>query len=277
MKHLIFLNLIVHVYSTEMMVYKSILGWADTVSCDLKELEKWPDTEWPDEPHVIRHHKLNEKFRKKINLTVLKNRYGDREVGIDFPGTRASPTENWRKIRLSEYIQEYVNHSKTVEDMITDEKKNVYLWGPTDTCDRFKGKQCEHHLDPSLIPKSVVDDFKCVDEDNKAKLFGLNGAYTGLNFHFHDPVINEVIFGSRIWFFYKPGIKIADEGKTAIDMIHTMVMEYWDDPTFVKPLLCKVEPGDTVFIPDKWVHMTFNLEPTMVGGCNLERKYQMLL
>lgn len=267
------LFLLFAVANAQLVEYKSISKWSRTVECDLESLPTWPET-FPETPTLIQHHSLNEEFRKTMNLSVLTKTYGDREVGVDFPGTRSSPTENWRSMKLKDYIRTYVNHTKSIEEMMTSEEKKVYLWGPTDTCHRFEGKHCEHPHDSSMLPKDVVERFTCAELHNKAKLFGLNGPYTGINFHKHQPIMNEVIFGTRIWFFYKPGTEIADEGKTAIDMIHDMVMDYWDDPTFVKPLLCKVGPGDTVFIPQGWVHMTFNLEPTMVAGCNMEESFR---
>lgn len=262
----------------QLVEYKSIYKWAMGVKCDFDVVDDWDGTLY-DRPTLIRNHDLNKELRKELNLTVLYEKYGDRDVGVDYPGSIAPPTPKWQTMKLGKYIKRYVNHSKPVAEMLTGKHKGIYLWGPTDTCDRFYkfGKKCEQSLDSSMMPKELVKKFRCVDRENGAKLFGLNGAYTGVNFHHHDPVVNEVIFGERIWFFYKAGTRINDQGKTAIEMIQDMVMDYWDDPTFVKPLLCRVGPGDTVFIPDNWVHMTFNLKPTLVGACNLGLKYKFSL
>lgn len=266
---LFFLLLLVSVQG-EFIDYQSIEDWARNIKCNLNKVKEWDGTIY-NTPMLIQNHDLNRELRDALNLTMLYERYFDREVGLDFPGTRPSPTPKWQSMKLGKYIKDHVNHSRPVDT-------GIYLWGPTDTCDRFYkvGKKCEKSVDSSMMPKELVHKFTCVDRENEYKLFGLNGPYTGINFHQHDPVVNEVIFGERIWFFYEPGTLIDDQGKTAIEMINDMVNYFWDDPMFLKPLLCRVGPGDTVLVPDGWLHMTLNLKPTLVGGCTLNLKNSFL-
>jgi len=256
---LIFLNIAYGLASDEL-----IMASLEKIDCDFQTFKTWPAV-YPDAPFVIRRTNLNQKFRKHITLKNILDKYGERIVGVDYPGTRSPPTKRWQSMKLKDFIRKYVDHGFGPTEITSAPEKNVYLWGLTDNCDTFGMKNCKAN-NFTMFPQEIEDEFHCF-EPNVSKYIGLNGAYKGFHYHSHGHVSNEVVFGSRMWVIQEPNYKIFRDGKTASSAFYSILA---GDNSEETPYFCKLGPGDIIYIPDGWVHMTYNLEPTLTIACNLD-------
>jgi len=245
---------------------KIILDWHSNVGCDFEILPDWPRV-YPNKPFVVKNTSLNREFRNRMNLSSILNLYGERTVGVDYPGTRSPPTRSWKSMKFKEFVKTYVNHNKGPTEIVKSSDKNFYLWGLTDHCETFNMENCKEH-NFTLLPQEVVESFQCF-EKNVSKYIGINGPYKGINYHSHPHVSNEVVFGSRMWIIRRPKSKIEHNGATASSTVFRMITAPSERDNTANTYFCKTGPGDVIYIPNYWLHMTYNLEPTMTIACNL--------
>lgn len=214
-----------------------------------------------------------QEIKAALNTTFLKDFHGSVGVGVDYPGAEVPPTENWEIITLYSYITDYIEKLEKLsfEEALQSDLKNIYLWGPTDNLEKH-GVFTDDHYKTKFVPENVYFSYECpwkVSEKDQI-IYGLGGKHTGLAFHEHTWVSNEIIYGKKLWLLYPKGTRIDTQKYTSIDMINTMITEYLDDDTFMKPYMCILEEGDLLNIPNGWVHMSYNLETTAMVGCVYE-------
>ena len=98
-------------------------------------------------------------------------------------------------------------------------------------------------------------------------MISLGGAGSGLPWHTHGETWIATVYGRKAWFVYAPG----DAGSTqrgsplhdaSAWFVHTL-------PTLSeaqRPLHCVQQPGEIVYLPAGWAHLTVNLDETIGAG-----------
>lgn len=203
-----------------------------------------------------------------MSIHNLLHKYGNRIVGIDFPGPSAAPTDAWRSIKLRDYIKKYVLHNKSYEEYVKSDQ--AILWGPTDSCEftggcKCKGAACSKQQ--KFVPINVSDSYICHGmTNNTAKLYGLAGKYGGLYFHRHNVVYNQLLYGKKLWYFLDKNYMLEYNNITSAQTVYDMLLREMFPPHDA----CIQEEGDFIFIPGGVWHMTFNFEPVFMAGCNYD-------
>ncbi|GMH51102.1 hypothetical protein TrRE_jg9010 [Triparma retinervis] len=232
----------------------------------------------------------NELFQNLTTKAYMTEVYGDYLVGVDFPGRDAPPTERWEQIPLKEYIARFVDGDWDMERRAASHTSERYLFGPSDTCHThmyMKGSAptddrqdvCRHGateyqqlwMNPDLGKQNrcIIDGAKC-----NQNLYGLGGPYSGIYFHAHPGVFNEVVHGQKLWLTYSwdKYSKLISNGAFGKfdDVRNGDVSAAWFIskvlPTLNarrRPKRCLAEQGDVVYIPKDTVHLTMNLGDTL--------------
>ena len=232
----------------------------------------------------------NELFQNLTTKAYMTEVYGDYLVGVDFPGRDAPPTERWEQIPLKEYIARFVDGDWDMEKRATSHTSERYLFGPSDTCHthvHMKGSAptdnrqdvCRYGatdyqqlwMNPDLAKQNrcIIDGIKC-----NQNLYGLGGPYSGIYFHAHPGVFNEVVHGQKLWLTYSwdKYSKLISNGAFGKfdDVRNGDVSAAWFIskvlPTLSvrkRPKRCLAEQGDVVYIPKDTVHLTMNLGDTL--------------
>tara|TARA_B110000008_G_scaffold277078_1_gene317628 strand:- start:3219 stop:4043 length:825 start_codon:yes stop_codon:yes gene_type:complete len=249
--------------------------YIDNLDCTIDVIDSVPENLTPDgEPFIFRRGVNHlKKIQQELSIHNLKTVHGQKNIGLDYPGPMASPTPAWRSTTLEYYIQEYINKLDKFDiyDAFDSDITRAYLWGPTDSCDRHRSNCTKNHI-TEFVPESAYEMYTCpwMDDDKDSVVWGMGGKFTGLPFHNHRWVSNEIVYGKKIWFLYEPEHNIDAQNFTSIDMIFTMIEEYIDDETFIPPKMCILNEGDVINIPSRWNHMSFNLETTVMVACVYE-------
>lgn len=211
-----------------------------------------------------------DEIQRRLKLNELLLSRGNTSVGLDYAGSGGSPTKLWRASSLKHYILNYIMplSNMSVYESLNDDLVKTYLWGPTDECERHRSEdECQVKHQTEFVPTDVHSMYTCPWEGNTGIVWGLAGKYTGLPWHQHRWVSNELIYGKKLWLLYDKNYKIDTENKTSIELLFDMVNEYIDDPEFVAPQICVQNEGDVINVPRLWNHMTFNLETVAMVGC----------
>lgn len=250
-----------------------VTRYLNSVECTIEQKLNLPKSF--SKPFVFkRGDKHLKKIQQELGIINLKKKYGNKFVGVDYPSSMPPPTEAWHSIKLKYYIEHYIEKldKMSIYDAYKNNLTHAYLWGPTDyrqfNSDSVKNKD---RTKTQFVPDHMYDHYSCPWREDKASVvYGLAGKYTGLPFHRHTWVSNEIIYGKKLWMLYPPEININTQNLTSIEMIFTMIEEYIDDETFQLPQMCILEAGDVINIPKHWNHMSFNLETTAMAGCLYE-------
>ena len=217
-------------------------------------------------PFILRHPKFsNKKFKEAVRFEHLHEKYGDRKAGIDYPGSEAAPTNAWRSIKFGEYLERYVFHGLSLDEYVERDDYAI-LWGPSDSCIYTGGcRDCgmpscmSHH---SFIPAEVQDLFQCHTNQTHLVSMGIGGKYGGLNFHNHEAIFNQLVYGKKLWYIVKPDTRLnLRKNRTSIETLR----EYMNHPEI---MMCIQEEGDFIYIPDQFYHLTFNLEKVFMAACS---------
>lgn len=99
--------------------------------------------------------------------------------------------------------------------------------------------------------------------------FGLGPAGSGVPFHTHGHVFNEVIYGKKRWWLQAPREPIADDDGPRFDPDASSLQ--WLErvrPTYTPSEVealheCVCVPGETLYIPSFWHHSTLNIGETV--------------
>jgi len=92
--------------------------------------------------------------------------------------------------------------------------------------------------------------------------WGIAGSGTGVPFHRHGAVFNEVIYGYKRWFLYPPDVEPHFDGKQTT--LHWL-KSFYSSPTFSPEFLqeCVLGPNEVLYVPDDWWHATLNVGQTV--------------
>lgn len=240
-----------------------------TIECNIEVVTDLTSVSF-DQPFILRRGKehLNT-IQEEMNIDKLLSSIGDKIVGVDYPGPEPPPSPAWKEITMREYLDTILPlENMSLAEALLSNKRMVHLWGPSDACNRFS-PDCDDPFSTRFVPHHVYPMYKCPWEGAKDILWGLAGKYTGLPFHSHGWVSNEVIYGKKLWMVYEPEVRYHTYNYTTLDILHDM-MEYIEDRDFRFPKMCILEEGDVINIPSFWEHLSFNLETTMMVGCAYE-------
>lgn len=234
--------------------------------CTIPIVNSTDNVSW-DKPFILRNKNYTNHFIKnEMTIHNLIHKYGDTKVGIDFPGSLASPTNAWRSIKLRDYVKKYVLHNKTYEEYVKSDQ--AILWGPSDSCEytggcRKCGKEYCRYIQ-KFVPMNVSDTFICYGKENHDNMnYGLAGKYGGLNFHRHIPVYNQLIYGKKLWYLIDSGYNVEFNNLTSAETVYNMLIREIYPPHDA----CIQKAGDFIFLPQDVWHMTFNFEPVFMAGC----------
>ena len=102
--------------------------------------------------------------------------------------------------------------------------------------------------------------------------FGIGGRYSGTPFHYHSSVFAHVLHGRKRWLLHppthRPPAAIVRSHMSAIQWMDEMWLgggvdveaEGGDGSVRDSVLGCVCVPGDVLYLPDGWLHMTLNLD-----------------
>eukprot|EP01063_Lacrimia_lanifica_P003008 TRINITY_DN11621_c0_g1_i1.p3 TRINITY_DN11621_c0_g1~~TRINITY_DN11621_c0_g1_i1.p3 ORF type:complete len:290 (+),score=90.43 TRINITY_DN11621_c0_g1_i1:51-920(+) len=101
------------------------------------------------------------------------------------------------------------------------------------------------------------------DPDHYAYSFGIGAGGTGVPFHTHGPVFNEVVFGRKRWWLKPPGPEPAFEGdESALQWLYRFYARGVKEAR-EGVLECVLGPGEVLFVPGMWHHSTLNIGDTI--------------
>lgn len=185
----------------------------------------------------------NAAFRNATQKGLLLSTAGDALVGVDFPGRDWPPTRFWKGLPLSEHVAWQVARNWTLDERVHEGFDSRYLFGPSDSCEthvamRTEGgtfpdkcgrcerarscatadlcRRCKPRVDGAeppddqmWLPRDVIARFRClaspVNNEPLMTTFGLGGPFSGIYFHSHSGVLNEVMHGQKLWLSYEEG------------------------------------------------------------------------
>jgi|TARA_B110000858_G_scaffold2370_1_gene2623 histone arginine demethylase JMJD6 len=166
-----------------------------------------------------------------------------------------------------EYFHHYVNDPRHRQD---DEPIFIF-----DSTFADKGKKMRELLDEYEIPEWFRDDlFNCLDEDERPNFRWLliSTRRAGTSLHI-DPVAtcawNTMIQGKKRWILFPPDtFKSEDDFDAGIRGAEWFIKEYpkykhLPHNDFIQ------NPGETIFLPSNWWHITVNLEDSIAITQNL--------
>tara|TARA_B110000503_G_scaffold50653_1_gene81954 strand:- start:641 stop:1435 length:795 start_codon:yes stop_codon:yes gene_type:complete len=166
-----------------------------------------------------------------------------------------------------EYYHHYINDSRHRQD---DEPLFIF-----DSTFADKGKKMRELLDEYEIPEWFRDDlFNCLDEDERPNFRWLlvSTRRAGTSLHV-DPVAtcawNTMIRGKKRWILFPPEtFKSEDDFNAEMRGAEWFIKEYpkykhLPHNDFIQ------NPGETIFLPSNWWHITVNLEDSIAITQNL--------
>jgi len=242
-------------------------------------------------------------------------------VGVDFPGRDWPPTRFWKALPLREHVAWQVARNWTLDERVHEGFDSRYLFGPSDSCEthvamRTEGgtfpdkcgrcervrscstadlcRRCKPRVDGAeppddqmWLPRDVSARFRClaspVNKEPLMTTFGLGGPFSGIYFHSHPGVLNEVMHGQKLWLSYEEGVyrKLEATGvfeRAAGEGAYVKGEDERTSAWFVKhvlpslaphhqPARCLAEVGDVVYMPQTHTHLTMNLGETIFAVC----------
>eukprot|EP01034_Spumella_vulgaris_P024386 gene24386-30728_t len=126
-------------------------------------------------------------------------------------------------------------------------------------------------------------------------MLSLGPSRSGLPFHHHGRTWLAVVHGAKRWFVYPPGYGSPPEVDALanpflstsrwLEEVYPGLIDYPKPPVYghledalstsvprtgYRPLECVQRPGEVLFVPDRWAHMTINIGETIaIGGQEL--------
>eukprot|EP00939_MAST-03C_sp_MAST-3C-sp1_P001707 g1707.t1 len=253
-----------------------------------------------NEPILLRNNPRNtDMYRETFAPNVLREKYGDLLVTVNTQSMYGHTMK--KKVPLREYID---NLKQSRIDFKSNSTGNalpiVLAYGPTlkEIDEQFDSGLMSVYEVPVMeknIPLGPADTFR----------LSIGNDLTGLPFHNHQGVANEVLVGKKSWFFYPATFE--DESIGLIDRVNEIkqvveMKQYgdtgggdggrkWNDPlptthwyenigpaqwlTTVYPTLtpeqlpkwhCTTHPGDIIVMPKRTWHLTVNTGDEANGG-----------
>ena len=101
-------------------------------------------------------------------------------------------------------------------------------------------------------------------------MISMGGSGSGLPWHTHGETWIGTVYGRKAWFIYAPGdAGSIQRGSPLQDAAGWFTNTF---PTLhhdMKPLQCVQQPGEVVYLPAGWAHLTVNLDETIGAGAQV--------
>ena len=117
----------------------------------------------------------------------------------------------------------------------------------------------------SLTPEGVA-------QGNSAAVLSLGDDEAGLPFHSHGSAWLAVVFGAKRWFIYEPGTMPAPVRRSfnPLASTATWARQHWNSSLLGSGLIvCDQQPGELLYLPERWTHATMNLGETVAVGAQV--------
>jgi hypothetical protein len=180
---------------------------------------------------------LNGEFREATERARLLATHGHLNITLS-----SANTYSYKKQRatLAEYLELMRAKPGGDDDDDKDGSRTFYFFG-------------NHNLSDfsSLLDVYAVPDLLRARERGTLS-FGIGSSGSGVPFHFHGPVLAEVIHGRKRWLL----APFSDRPRFDPDVTSRQWVKEFDGSSPV--LDCTVLPGQILFVPDRWWHLTLN-------------------
>ena len=158
-------------------------------------------------------------------------------------------------------------------DMLASQPdKARYMWSETNETQPPIGKHVgervaghEVSVMASLLPTpSELADSSTSDVWGQGKLvqFAMGATGSGIAFHAHKDGWCEVIYGTKLWWFYPPQTvaPLHNVFRAHIDWLAEAAVAL---PPEEQPMSCVQEAGEIMYVPEAWNHATINIGNTI--------------
>lgn len=200
---------------------------------------------------IVRDKAESKKFQEACEKINLLDRYGTNEVILSTANTFS---HNKVKSTLADYITTIMSE----QDISIDGATSYLLFG--DNNDKELSALFADYARPNY-PIVQQGEFLSTEQAESSLSWGVAGSGTGVPFHVHGAVFNEVIHGLKRWFLYPPEVQpIFNADETTLFWLKNTY------PTLInKHLLkeCVLGPNEILYLPDFWWHATLNIGETV--------------
>jgi hypothetical protein len=179
-------------------------------------------------------------FQQLCEKEHLTEYYGSRQVIL-------STANSFSHNKLSTSLSDYLNNMMHAQDLSIDGATTYLLFG--DNSDEDWKDLLDHYKKPKYpYPEGSLS-------------WGIAGSGTGVPFHHHGAVFNEVIHGLKRWFLYPPDItpEFHEDQTTLYWLLN--VYPYLSNKALL--LECVLGPNEMLFLPSFWWHATLNVGETV--------------
>jgi len=190
---------------------------------------------------ILRDPSTNAVFQQMCQQDYLLQFYPNVTVTLSTANTFSYKK---KKVKLGKYINEMVGDQRESVNGV----KTFILFGDTDISDLS-----------SLLTKYVQPQYFGAIEPSLS--WGIAGSGTGVPFHRHGAVFNEVIHGYKRWFLYPPDIEPQFDGtQTTLHWLKTLYPVQALNPIMQE---CVLGPNEVLYVPENWWHATLNVGQTV--------------
>lgn len=183
---------------------------------------------------------LNADFREATARPRLLATHGHLNITLSTANTYSYDK---RRATLAEYLEVMRGAGAREGDDEGDGSKTYYFFG-------------NHNLTEfsSLLDLYVVPGLIGARERGTLS-FGIGSSGSGVPFHFHGPVLAEVIHGRKRWLLAPFANRPSFDPNVTSKAFLSRHRQPGEDRSILD---CTVLPGQILFVPDRWWHLTLN-------------------
>ena len=230
----------------------SLFDDPDLAWCDFPELLDI-SSDRMTEMYVVRNHASNKEWNKGFTLENMNYTISSKTISHFHP--LAKPVD-YRSMEFSEFLLEHIleYHDMPLEEILAMRSEERML---------FPFENESHTIFPSLTDGHSCDYLLPFGITELATDYFIGAKGSGLNFHQHEEVFNQLVSGKKLWlivddYSFLSGIDIS--GST----ISSKIMDLIQSEGIKKCITLK---GDIMHVPKDIVHATFNLETSISSAC----------
>ena len=225
----------------------------DTATCTIERRhietlspEEFLQRYWENTPVIVEGYRHNAEalFAKMCAKDVLLWHYGAQDIVLS---TANKNSYEKKTVPLTRYLDEFM-----VSPPVTQLGNTTwYHFGNN------------NHKDwPELFAAYRKPEEYMEDPTHFAYSFGLGASGTGVPFHTHGGVFNEVMYGRKRWWLAPPGPEPAfHPDESALQWTYT----YYGNESAHNVALqeCVIGAGEFIYVPGRWHHSTLNIGDTV--------------
>ena len=197
----------------------------------------------------------------------LLARHGDSEVSVSALPYATAYGRKTTQMRLRDYVARHIEGGESVL-----------------AAQRRGGGGMQYVFDSQILHRDAAlrADFSPLDALNfssRLEQFYVGPAWSGAHPHFHGDAWNGLVFGSKLWVLFPPQeafftakpaltwfLKEYPKLKAAQSMASASGSASGSSSSGVPPtsfIECVQMPGDVIYVPESWGHVTLNLAPSV--------------